>query len=262
MEDALTELELSLVRFRAYRHFARLFAPPEHALHETILAEAFPVASGIRALLSASGTDESGASDALARAIARSGFETLEREHARAFGPIIGKDCPPYETQFGTSMVFQQAQRLADVSGFYRAFGLKPAAAAAERLDHVSLELEFMAFLAARDIASLGRREKKETEAALVRAKAASDFLREHLLPWVPLFAERLAARVETGVLRSAGTALTEFLIADARLRGIDPESVERFDLLPVSSEPEGNCFSCSQGGGDSAEKNLGDVPM
>ena len=264
LADALAPLELSIVRFRVYRHFARLFAQPEAALFESIRAEAAVISEGIREAFAASGSagaDPSAAAATLRDALAAASFESFAREHARVFGPIIGKDCPPYETQFGSSLVFQQAQRLADVSGFYRAFGLKPSSAAAERLDHLSLELEFMAFLAARDLAT-GPSAEREEEAARVRSSAAADFLREHLLPWVPHFVDRLSQRAGRGVLGAAGTALVAFLLADARLRGVDPESVDRFDLLPPSAEPEGSCFECAVGGGASAETNLRDVPM
>ena len=44
-----------------------------------------------------------------------------------------------------------QPHRLADLAAFYRAFGLELAADAAERQDHLCIELEFMSVLAAKE---------------------------------------------------------------------------------------------------------------
>ena len=64
------------------------------------------------------------------------------------FGLVLTRECPPYETEYHpSSEPFFRSQEMADVAGFYRAFGLETAQAARERPDYLGLELEFMAFL-------------------------------------------------------------------------------------------------------------------
>ena len=72
----------------------------------------------------------------------------LASEYTRSFGHTLSTECPPYEAQYEYPHVFQQTQGLADIAGSYRAFGLQVSNSAGERLDHITVELEFMSFLA------------------------------------------------------------------------------------------------------------------
>lgn len=72
----------------------------------------------------------------------------LQSEHRRVFSNVITLDCPPYETLFGNDHVFAQSQVMGDIAGFYRAFGVELSKDIHERLDHLSVEFEFMHFLA------------------------------------------------------------------------------------------------------------------
>jgi len=72
----------------------------------------------------------------------------LQSEHRRVFSNVITLDCPPYETLFGNDHVFGQAHVMGDIAGFYKAFGVELSRDIHERMDHLSVELEFMHFLA------------------------------------------------------------------------------------------------------------------
>src|SRR3989304_3385529 len=74
-------------------------------------------------------------------------LDALQTQYRQIFGHTISQECPPYETEYGSAHVFQQAQRLSDIAGFYRAFGIEVSARAKERLDHIAVELAFMSFL-------------------------------------------------------------------------------------------------------------------
>ncbi|MHC4479576.1 MAG: TorD/DmsD family molecular chaperone [Planctomycetota bacterium] len=101
----------------------------------------------------------------------------LQQAHMRLFGPM--GELHPFETEQKGLQDFQKAQRMADVMGFYCAFGVEPEA---ERPDHVAAELEFMHYLALKQRHALlaGR-----PEAAALCAEAQGKFLRQHLGAWI-----------------------------------------------------------------------------
>jgi TorA maturation chaperone TorD len=88
--------------------------------------------------------------------------------------------CPPYESA-GAADASLKATILSDTSGFYAAWGLKPAG---EMPDHIVAELEFAAHL----LTKLAYAESQGmNEQAAITADALAKFVGEHLAP----FAER-----------------------------------------------------------------------
>lgn len=168
----------------------------------------------------------------------------LQSEYGRVFGHTISKECPPYETQYGgthdTSNIFQQAQVLADIAGFYRAFGLEASDQVKERLDHISIELEFMAFLTYKQAHALtsGWEDKAE-----VCREAQAKFLNDHLGQWVPLFTTRLSENAGDGFYWELSRLTKAFLDFDVKAMGAKP--CESGEPTPVTFEPEESCFSC-----------------
>src|SRR3990172_4683779 len=94
---------------------------------------------------------------------------------------------PPYETEYGMAHVFMKVQTMADVAGFYRAFGLDLATAHRERPDHVAAELEVLHFLLLHE--AMARTQGRQEEAKVSR-RARTTFLREHLGAWGPAYLE------------------------------------------------------------------------
>jgi len=148
----------------------------------------------------------------------------LREEYYRTFGHQIAKDCPLHETQYGAGHVFQQAQQLADIAGFYRAFGLEVADGAGERADHLSMELEFMQVLTYRE--AYARRHHGAEQVAQLR-EAQQAFLRDHLSRWVPVLA-RLVSRRTDGVYRHLADVAAAWVAVDAAALG-----------LPAAEEPD-----------------------
>ncbi|HEY5538099.1 MAG TPA: molecular chaperone TorD family protein [Thermoplasmata archaeon] len=111
--------------------------------------------------------------------------------NAEALPTLLAKAAaPPYETEYGMAHVFMKVQTMADVAGFYRAFGLDFAAGGRERPDHLAAEFEFLHFLLLMQASALvdGRR----TEFLAVR-RAETTFLREHLGAWGPAYLDKVA---------------------------------------------------------------------
>jgi TorA maturation chaperone TorD len=96
--------------------------------------------------------------------------------------------CPVNETAYVRR---DKGAILADLAGFYRAFGFAPAADVGEKPDHIVSELQFTALL----LVMLARaRDADDDEAAGVTYDALRAFADDHLGAWVGLFCERLAA--------------------------------------------------------------------
>src|SRR5262245_56598666 len=72
--------------------------------------------------------------------------DQLAADYDRAFGLVAARECPPYETEYcPNSEPFFRTQQMADVAGFYSAFGLTGSTTRRERPDILIRELEFMA---------------------------------------------------------------------------------------------------------------------
>src|SRR3989304_1633468 len=138
----------ALARSAVYRFLSRAFLPPEDGL-ETMRTEGDEAAGLLRRHLSVG--ESAAAAEVAGRLLAATDGAALREEYYHIFGHQISRDCPVYETQYDAGHVFQQAQQLADIAGFYLAFGLEVAEGVGERADHVSLELEFMQALTFRE---------------------------------------------------------------------------------------------------------------
>ena len=113
--------------------------------------------------------------------------DRMRAEHMRVFDPVTGPF--PYEGEYSGLKDFHKAHLLADISGFYNAFGVAPHG---DRPDHISTELEFMHLLALKEHHALHHAGPEQVE---ICRDAQATFLRDHLLKWVDDFAEQMADR-------------------------------------------------------------------
>ena len=157
----------------------------------------------------------------------------------KLFGHNLSPDCPPYETQFGRTGVFRQAQDLADLAGFYRAFGVE-AAGGERRPDHLPVELEFLSLLARKEAMALGSGEADR--AALCRA-ARARFLREHLGRWAGGFAAALTHKAPDSYWAAVAVAMARFVDADARALSAEPAPEEIAN--EIRADLGGDCGDC-----------------
>jgi TorA maturation chaperone TorD len=148
----------------------------------------------------------------------------LNESYERTFGLLVSGGCPPYETEYVPAKhAFQRANALADINGFYRAFGLRPASVLKERQDHIVLELEFMANLIALERQAAERDDPGQHEHALTCRDAQRRFLNDHLAWWVPAFARLLSREDAGGYYAAAGDFLAALMPAERALLGVPP---------------------------------------
>lgn len=174
----------------------------------------------------------------LAGALEGATADDLEVAHRHLFSHVHSRDCPLYETDHLAREVWRQSQDLADLGGFYRAFGLEESG---ERVDHVSVELEFLHVLAYKRAWAL---ERGQAEHAEVCRLAEETFLRDHVLRWMPDVAERLVVLGAGSPYAAVGELLGAVLRAEAVRTGLpmiatDPvEPVSGIEEIALCEEP------------------------
>jgi len=138
-------------------------------------------------------------------------IEKIMNEFVDVFGHTLSKQIAPYALEhLKNSDVFFRTQKLADLNGFYKAFGME--VESIERADHISTQTEFLSFLLLKELLAVQNDLHDEKE---VCEKAFADFNNDHFLDWVEMFAENLATHVEDGFYPVAGRFLQEFLIKE-----------------------------------------------
>lgn len=167
----------------------------------------------------------------------------LQSEHRRVFSNVITLDCPPYETLFGNDHVFGQAHVMGDIAGFYKAFGVELSRDVHERMDHLSVELEFMHFLAYKE--SYARCHDGAEKTAIV-VDAQKKFLKDHIGRWVPLFARMLVKKADSGFFRHMAEFTSDLMEFDAAYWGVNPQPYSEADYRPATfNAPEGQTYEC-----------------
>ncbi len=184
-----------------------------------------------------------GAVDRLALVIPED-YEEARRHYMSLFPPIASQDAPGYETGYRGDGIFQQSAIMADIAGFYRAHGLRAGGAERERTDHITVELEFMAFVAKKEALALQRGWVDKAEAC---RDTAALFLQDHLGCWAPAFGRRVAAVTASLWLREIGSLVTLWVEDELAAFAVDPlEVVER--PLPMEPRDDGSCGPCPVG--------------
>ena len=163
----------------------------------------------------------------------------LQAEHRRSFG-LVGSLC--YETEFGLPHEFRQSQELADIAGFYRAFGFNVGGSVHERPDHLAVEIEFMHVLALKEAYAI---HSGIAEHAEVCADAQRKFLQDHLGRWVEPFAQSLARSAGEGVYVSLARFAAAFVLSEAARLGVTLEPGLSAGARPTPPPLEPSCDDC-----------------
>jgi TorA maturation chaperone TorD len=167
----------------------------------------------------------------------------LQSEHRRVFSNVITLDCPPYETLFGNDHVFGQAHVMGDIAGFYKAFGVELSRDIHERMDHLSVELEFMHFLAYKE--SYARCHDGADKTQIV-VDAQKKFVKDHIGRWVPLFSRMLVKKADSGFFHLVANFTSEWMDFDAAYLGVNPQPYSEADYRPATfNAPEGQTYEC-----------------
>jgi DMSO reductase family type II enzyme chaperone len=242
--DADKTILLNLDRARVYAALARVFSMPdgeslrearEHRLPELCEAlERFAHSS-----VDAQDADLVTIAESLRVLFEDTGVEKLRREYDSAFDESSGSRAAPTEMdqldgppQLELTRTFE----LADVAGFYKAFGVE-VSPGGQRVDHITSELEFMNLLAVKE--SIALQEEGEGEHALTCRDASRVFLRDHLERWAPRLGERLAESDRDSAYGTAGRLLSGFIAFDAEQIDAAGAPVHKLDPAARTNAPE-----------------------
>lgn len=226
-DPATTEhpVQAALERAAIYRLLGGAFVSPTPARLDELALAAATAATAAAGWLR----------DKLARfAIAASEADpvTTANEHVFLFGRQVR--CSPYESAYsGLSPFGDKTARLADVAGFYAAFGFGPAAAQPDMEDHVGAELEFMSALALKEAYARGEDER---EAAEITRDAEVAFLTEHLGRWAEAFAGAVEEATPLPFYTAAASLLAAWVQHEIAALGASPSRVGAPDALDAEA--------------------------
>jgi nitrate reductase assembly molybdenum cofactor insertion protein NarJ len=166
--------------------------------------------------------------------------ELLQAEYVATLTLSSSPDYPMFETAYFGNDPQQQTQRMADVAGFYRSFGVD-ASNGDLRPDDLPVELEFMSFLCQKEAYAI---EHLGAPRVAQAKKAQRLFFKDHLGRWAGVAGRKLGELGPAGLFYAvAGATLDAWVSAEAESLGVHPEEVTpgvpMIWPLPMSHGPE-----------------------
>lgn len=189
VELADPKVERSLLRSAVYEVLAMGFAYPVPegvgrlaTVGELAIAEAGALSPTLPNLIHAA-----------VEAVASADVVELAAEHQRLFsGEVLAT---PYETEYETDP-FAKSRQLADISGFYKAWGVELSETHKNMADFVGTQLEFMSLLCRKEANAL---QNGWADKAALSGDAQFSFLESHLGRWTDLFCREVRRKVRSG---------------------------------------------------------------
>lgn len=162
---------------------------------------------------------------------------SARREYTRLFcGKVLAS---PNEASYGDGRrPAGRARELADISGFYTAFGFGPAVRGAQLFDHIAVELEFVSLMLLKQAYAL---DLQDREAYEISAAATRAFLQEHLGRWVPAFCAQCLDHEPAPPLAAALALIERVVAEECRICGAAPVLLSG----RIEPETEDGAFEC-----------------
>jgi TorA maturation chaperone TorD len=157
------------------------------------------------------------------------------------FGHVVRGACPAYEGEYGEPKGHRFAHEIGDVTGFYKAFGLGTSRGHPERADHVSVECEFMAFLALKEACAA---ETHGPDKADLCRDASRKFLEEHLGRFGRALAARVGRRAKVPFYAAAARLLDAAIVSEAARLGA-AAGAEDLPLREDAGTTDDACMRC-----------------
>ena len=200
----MSSTETTIRRAGIYGLLARAFAYPDDRTIEVVRRESQSLTAALRGYDSDKSYHE--AAVEFTEITADMTDDKLKSLHNELF--VGRRQCQLDESEYDEA-IFNRYQRLADIAGFYRAFGFNVSKGANQRADFIGTELEFMQVLLLKRAYAEEQEWKEEARTCL---SAESTFIREHLEWWVTLMCENLRGDETCPFHTSLGNFLDHFI--------------------------------------------------
>lgn len=202
-------IEATVGRAAQFRVLALGFAYPRPG-HRDALLEALRALPPGRDCLSAA---------ALRHALKDAGDAMLAAEYTRVF--LGNASCPLHETAYGDGRrIAGRPYELADIAGFYAAFGVQTSAQSPDLPDLLPTELEFYSLLLVKQAYAQMRNWAAQRAVA---GRAARSFLEHHLGRWAGAFAAGVLEHCALPAYRELARTVDAEIAAECRVVGAHP---------------------------------------
>lgn len=168
--------------------------------------------------------------------------DNLENEFVILFGHTAQGNCPPFEIEYGESNEdIQKPHELSDIAAFYRAAGLKPSENGHERVDFISVELEFANYLYFKQAFAAEKNDAKLIEACVDLQRK---FMKDHLARWTPAFTQMVMKHSKDGFYGLLAKLTHDLISMCCNEIGVKPGSEKLVIRIPIDLNKE--CEGCS----------------
>ena len=157
--------------------------------------------------------------------------EELRRTYAATFGTGGEASISRYEVAYAPGSLVTNTDRMADIAGFYSAFGLEIADDARDRTDYLPTQLEFLQHLTLQ-VAYLD--DEGDEDGVAVVTEATRSFLEDHVGRWVPRFVDAVEEETNEAFYLALGELLEAFVTAEIERFDLDPDEFEQTPTAPL----------------------------
>lgn len=247
-QNAQTELE-PLTAAALYRLVAQGFTHPDR----TLIGAMGDSVRDVLGALNAKAASSALAPDlrALARAWRMMPGQALTEEYSRLF---LGAGLVPLrEGGYGDGMRFAgQPFDIADLNGFYAAFGFELAQDAPSPPDHLGTEIEFLSLLHLKKAVAL---QKGQLRSVRIIDQAMARFLEDHLGRWTAAFAAALQEASAAAPFALLATVLRKAGAAECARLGVRPRTAR----IGTARDPlEGDTLVCPLAAREAVKEHSG----
>lgn len=184
---------LAGIRSNLYTLVSAIYADPNSAKFKMLYDEIFQehVLSTLQSYALKTVSESTCLEDAAKKTffLLKNNKKNITDEYVNTFGHTLSKQTAPYELEhLKNEDIFFRTQCLADLNGFYRAFGLE--IDQKERTDHISVQAEFLAYLFFKEFMAI--ENNLGNEKIEICRKAQRDFWNQHFFEWTRIFVQNL----------------------------------------------------------------------
>lgn len=149
---------------------------------------------------------------------------SIQQSYERSFLESTRGHLPLYETEYTTPHIFAKTQMMADIAGFYRAFGMRSSSTHGERPDQASTELEFMHLLTLMKANACSKNDREKIE---ICTTAERKFIQDHLGRWMHELGMTIAETSPRPFHRKVGRLLAAFIADEIQRLEVAPDQVK-----------------------------------